>query len=50
MLRWGVMAPVAALFGHGGIAGTSAGIAKMPFIGFIIVAAFVLGLGRGGAA
>ena len=55
MLRWAliffVIALVAAVFGYGGIAGASAGIAKMLFIGFVVVAAIalILSLGRGGA-
>jgi uncharacterized membrane protein YtjA (UPF0391 family) len=45
-----VLAIVAALFGFGGIAGAAAGIAKLLFIGFIVLAAVVLiaGLARGG--
>ena len=45
-----VLAIVAALFGFGGIAGAAAGIAKLLFIGFIVLAAIVLiaGLARGG--
>jgi uncharacterized membrane protein YtjA (UPF0391 family) len=46
MLRWAliflVIALVAALFGFGGIAGTAAGIAKILFIGFLIVAGVML--------
>ena len=55
MLRWALIffaiALSSALFGYGGAAGASAGIAKMLFIGFVVVAAvvLVLGLGRGGA-
>jgi uncharacterized membrane protein YtjA (UPF0391 family) len=56
MLRWAiiffVVALVAAFFGFGGIAGSAAGVAKILFIGFIILAAIslVAGLvrGRGG--
>lgn len=43
MLRWAmgflVLALVAAVFGFGGIAATSAGIAKTLFIIFLIIAA-----------
>ncbi len=43
MLRWAliflVVALIAALFGFGGIAGTSVGIAKILFFAFLIVAA-----------
>lgn len=46
LLKWAliffVLAIVAALFGFGGIAGAAAGIAKILFIGFIILAAVVL--------
>lgn len=46
MLRWAliffVVALIAALFGFGGIAGTAAGIAKILFVGFLIVAAIAL--------
>jgi uncharacterized membrane protein YtjA (UPF0391 family) len=46
MLRWAliffVVALIAALFGFGGIAGTAAGIAKILFFGFLIVAAVAL--------
>lgn len=37
-----VLAIIAALFGFGGIAGAAAGIAKILFIGFIILAAVIL--------
>jgi uncharacterized membrane protein YtjA (UPF0391 family) len=53
LLKWAliffVLAIVAALFGFGGIAGAAAGIAKLLFIGFIVLAAIVLiaGLARG---
>ena len=46
LLKWAliffVLALVAALFGFGGIAAGAAGIAKILFIGFIILAAVVL--------
>ena len=46
MLRWAiiffVIALVAALFGFGGIAGTSAGIAQILFFGFLILAVIAL--------
>lgn len=46
MLKWAlgffVLALIAAVFGFGGIAGASAGIAKILFIGFIVLA--VVGL------
>lgn len=46
MLRWAliffIVALIAALFGFGGIAGTAAWIAKLLFIGFLIVAAIAL--------
>lgn len=46
MLRWAiiffVIALVAALFGFGGIAGASAGIAKLLFYGFLIIAVIAL--------
>ena len=42
MLKWAlgffVLALIAAVFGFGGIAGASAGIAKILFIGFIVLA------------
>lgn len=49
MLRWAaiffVIALVAALFGFGGIAASATGIAKILFVGFLIVAAISLILG-----
>lgn len=53
LLKWAliffVLAIIAALFGFGGIAGAAAGIAKLLFFGFIVLAAIVLiaGLARG---
>lgn len=50
MLRWAlgflVLAIVAAVFGFGGIAATSAGIAKTLFVLFLIIAAvtFIMSL------
>lgn len=50
MLRWAmgflVLALVAAVFGYGGIAATSAGIAKTLFLVFLIIAAvtFLVGM------
>lgn len=50
MLRWAmgflVLALVAAVFGFGGVAATSAGIAKTLFVVFLIIAAvtFVISL------
>ena len=55
MLRWAliffVLALVAALFGFGGIAAGAAGIAKLLFFGFLILAAvaIVATLARGRA-
>jgi uncharacterized membrane protein YtjA (UPF0391 family) len=55
MLRWAliffVFALIAALFGFGGIAAGAAGIAKILFFGFIIIAAISLitGLVGGGS-
>ncbi len=52
MLRWTavffVIALIAAVFGFGGIAASAAGIAKLLFIGFIILAlaSLVAGLVR----
>lgn len=52
MLRWAliffVVALVAAFLGFGGIAGTAAGIAKILFFGFLIVAAIALIMGVAG--
>jgi uncharacterized membrane protein YtjA (UPF0391 family) len=52
MLRWAliffVVALLAALFGFGGIAGAAAGIAKLLFIGFLIVAVIALIMGVAG--
>jgi len=54
MLRWAlgffVIALIAAFLGFGGIAASAAGIAKILFFGFIILAALALvaGLFRGG--
>lgn len=54
MLHWAiiffVVALIAALLGFGGIAGASAGIAQMLFVGFLILAgiALVVNLVRGG--
>ena len=50
MLRWAmgflVLALIAAIFGYGGVAATSAGIAKTLFIVFLVVAAitFLMGM------
>jgi len=50
MLRWAlgflVLAVIAAIFGFGGIAATSAGIAKALFVLFLVIAAvtFVMSL------
>jgi uncharacterized membrane protein YtjA (UPF0391 family) len=55
MLRWAliffVLALVAALFGFGGVAAGAAGIAKLLFFGFLILAAvaIVANLARGRA-
>src|SRR4051794_23468155 len=50
MLRWAVIflviALVAAALGFGGIAGDAAGIAKILFVVFLVVAAISLVLGR----
>ena len=50
MLRWAVaffvIALIAAFLGFGGIAGDAAWIAKVLFVGFIIVAAIALLVGR----
>lgn len=54
MLRWAlgffVIALIAAFLGYGGIAAGAAGIAKILFFGFIVLAAIALvaGLVRGG--
>ncbi|MFW5708818.1 MAG: DUF1328 domain-containing protein [Chloroflexota bacterium] len=52
MLSWAlfffILAIVAAIFGFGGIAGASAGIAQLLFFGFLILAIVVLLTGRGG--
>lgn len=54
MLRWAlgffVIALIAAFLGFGGIAASAAGIAKILFFGFIILAAIALvaGIFRGG--
>lgn len=51
MLRWAIafllIAVIAAAFGFGGVAGFSADVAKIVFMGFIIL--FVLALFRGRA-
>jgi uncharacterized membrane protein YtjA (UPF0391 family) len=53
MLHWAivffVIALIAAFLGFGGIAGTAVGIAKLLFIGFLIVAAVMLIMGLTGA-
>ncbi len=50
MLRWAlaffILALAAALFGFGGIAGASAGIAKVLFFVFLVVFVVSLVLGR----
>jgi uncharacterized membrane protein YtjA (UPF0391 family) len=50
MLRWAavffVIALVAAVFGFGGIAQSSAGIAKILFVVFLVLAGFSLLFGR----
>jgi uncharacterized membrane protein YtjA (UPF0391 family) len=52
MLYWAVVffivALVAAFFGFGGVAGTATGIAKLLFIGFLILAVISLVFGRRG--
>jgi len=54
MLRWAlgffIVALIAAFLGFGGIAASAAGIAKILFFGFLILAALslVVGLVRGG--
>ena len=54
MLRWAlgffVVALIAAFLGYGGLAASAAGIAKILFFGFLILAAIslVVGLARGG--
>jgi uncharacterized membrane protein YtjA (UPF0391 family) len=56
MLRWAlgffIVALIAAFLGFGGIAASAAGIAKILFFGFIILAALALvaGLIRGGGS
>lgn len=49
MLRWAliffVVALIAAFLGFGGIAGAAAGIAKILFFGFLIIAAIALIMG-----
>jgi len=53
MLRWAlgffIVALIAAFFGYGGIAASAAGIAKILFFGFLVLAAIALvtGLVRG---
>jgi uncharacterized membrane protein YtjA (UPF0391 family) len=53
MLHWAivffVIALIAAFLGFGGIAGTAVGIAKLLFIGFLVVAAVMLIMGLAGA-
>ena len=55
MLKWAliffVVALAAALFGFGGLAAGAAGIGKLLFFGFLILAgiALIAGLVRGGA-
>jgi uncharacterized membrane protein YtjA (UPF0391 family) len=53
MLQWAlaffVIALIAALFGFGGIAAGAAGIAKILFFGFLVVAAIFLIMGVGGS-
>ena len=50
MLRWSVIffviALVAALFGFGGIAGDAAGIARILFVAFLVIAALSFLFGR----
>lgn len=41
-----ILALVAAVFGFGGIAASAAGIAKILFFGFVVVAIVTLVLGR----
>lgn len=54
MLYWAlvffIVALIAAFFGFGGIAASAAGVAKILFFGFLILAAIslVVGLARGG--
>jgi uncharacterized membrane protein YtjA (UPF0391 family) len=56
MVRWAIIffiiAIIAALFGFGGVSGAAAGIARVLFVGFLIITAIalVLGIGRGSAA
>jgi uncharacterized membrane protein YtjA (UPF0391 family) len=51
MLHWAavffVIAIVAAIFGFGGIAASAAGVAKILFFAFLVLAAVSLLLGRG---
>jgi len=53
MLRWAmgflVLALIAAFLGYGGVASTSAGIAKTLFIVFLVVAAVTFLMGMMGA-
>jgi uncharacterized membrane protein YtjA (UPF0391 family) len=53
MLQWAivffVIALIAAFLGFGGIAGTAVGVAKVLFIGFLMVAAVMLIMGMAGA-
>ncbi len=53
MLRWAmgflVLALIAAIFGYGGVAATSAGIAKTLFIVFLVIAAVTFLMGMMGA-
>jgi uncharacterized membrane protein YtjA (UPF0391 family) len=53
MLHWAivffVIALIAAFLGFGGIAGTAVGIAKLLFIGFLVIAAVMLVMGLAGA-
>ena len=50
MLRWSVIffviALLAAFLGFGGIAGDASGIAKILFVGFLIIAALSFVVGR----
>lgn len=54
MLNWAlaffIIALIAAFFGYGGIAASAAGVAKILFFGFLVLAAIslVAGLMRGG--
>ena len=54
MLYWAivffVIALIAAFFGFGGVAGTATGIAKLLFVGFLILAVLSFFFGRRGVS